>query len=338
MDVRIKALAALRGGEIGPEKQILWISPPADRSILSLFPGGVQQAISPWKQVHDILGPHMKVRTTLPPEQKFDEVGIFPEKEIASAQRDLAQGLAAARPGVTVWAVAENDAGGRRLVEMAQELGVPADKEGKHHCTLIHMTAPEKPVFVHEIPEFYEPLPGFRATPGVFSAKALDEGSALLMEHLGTSLCGQVGEFGCGWGALVVPLLKDHPGIEKLLACEADARALANCRDNAARLSPDQAEKLDTRWADLTDPAQVPESLDAVIMNPPFHRGAETDAGLGLQFIAAAARALKPGGRLLMVANRHLPYEAALAKGFDEVREIAARAGFKVIAARRAKR
>nr|WP_282097883.1 methyltransferase [Brucella pituitosa] len=33
---------------------------------------------------------------------------------------------------------------------------------------------------------------------------------------------------------------------------------------------------------------------------------------LGQTFIAAAASRLKTGGRLLMVANRQLPYEATL--------------------------
>jgi len=52
------------------------------------------------------------------------------------------------------------------------------------------------------------------------------------------------------------------------------------------------------------------------------------------EVIEQAADALRPGGRLLLVANRHLPYEAALADGFDAVRELAARDGFKVVEAR----
>ena len=33
---------------------------------------------------------------------------------------------------------------------------------------------------------------------------------------------------------------------------------------------------------------------------------------VGRRFIAVAAESLKPGGRLYLVANRHLPYEACL--------------------------
>ena len=59
------------------------------------------------------------------------------------------------------------------------------------------------------------------------------------------------------------------------------------------------------------------------------------DPSLGRAFIAAAARLLAPQGGLWLVANRHLPYEAALAEAFGEVQEIAGDASFKVIEARR---
>ena len=72
-----------------------------------------------------------------------------------------------------------------------------------------------------------------------------------------------------------------------------------------------------------------------VVMNPPFHDGGAEDRSLGAAFIAAAARALKPGGRLLMVANRHLPYEAPLREAFGKVALLAETGGYKVHEARR---
>ena len=54
-------------------------------------------------------------------------------------------------------------------------------------------------------------------------------------------------------------------------------------------------------------------------MNPPFHDGGTEDQALGQAFIRRAAEALRPGGTLWLVANRHLPYEATLSAAFKTV-------------------
>ena len=67
-------------------------------------------------------------------------------------------------------------------------------------------------------------------------------------------------------------------------------------------------------WIDVA--RGVPARYDAVVCNPPFHLGRDPDPALGIAFIRAAAAALVPGGRLWLVANRRLPYEAALGAAF----------------------
>ena len=86
-------------------------------------------------------------------------------------------------------------------------------------------------------------------------------------------------------------------------------------------------------WRDVA--AGIEGHFDAIVMNPPFHTGRAADPGLGQAFIAAAASALVPGGRLLLVANRHLPYEAALGAAFSHVQRIREADGFKVVEARK---
>ena len=54
---------------------------------------------------------------------------------------------------------------------------------------------------------------------------------------------------------------------------------------------------------------------------------------LGRAFIRAAARALQPHGRLLLVANRHLAYEQTLQHCFARTAVLAEAQGFKVIRA-----
>jgi len=54
---------------------------------------------------------------------------------------------------------------------------------------------------------------------------------------------------------------------------------------------------------------------------------------IGRRFIAVAADALQPGGRLWLVANRHLPYESILTASFGSARIVAQEQGFKIIEA-----
>ena len=73
-------------------------------------------------------------------------------------------------------------------------------------------------------------------------------------------------------------------------------------------------------------------------MNPPFHVGRDGNPALGQSFIRAAAKLLKPSGRLWMVANRHLPYEQVLDDSFRDVSALPASGGFKLFKASRPKR
>ena len=168
---------------------------------------------------------------------------------------------------------------------------------------------------------------GFVTAPGVFSADGIDPGSRLLAGALPLSLKGHVADFGAGWGYLATEILK-REGVETLDLVEADGAALdcakANVSDARARF----------HWADAT--RWRPDApLDAVVMNPPFHEGRKGVPELGQAFIRNAAASLAPAGRLYMVANRHLPYEAVLGEVFREVAEIGGDSRFKLLQAAR---
>jgi 16S rRNA (guanine1207-N2)-methyltransferase len=167
---------------------------------------------------------------------------------------------------------------------------------------------------------------GFLSAPGMFSHAHADPGSRRLAQHLEGRLAGRVAEFGAGWGWLAVQALAGNAAVESLDLHEADARALEAARRNVTDA------RARFHWSDVTR-LGAGATYDWVITNPPFHRSREAEPALGAAFVAAAARVLRPGGRLLMVANRSLPYEAPLARAFREVTPLAEDAAFKVILA-----
>jgi 16S rRNA (guanine1207-N2)-methyltransferase len=162
--------------------------------------------------------------------------------------------------------------------------------------------------------------------PGVFSWDRIDSGTALLIRHL-PAFSGRGADFGCGLGLLGHAILRSEK-VKALTLVDIDRRAVALARHNVADA------RANIVWADARALPGL-EPLDFVAMNPPFHEGGAESRALGLGFIDRAAAVLRKGGLCWLVANRHLPYEAALARNFREVRAVAEEGGFKIIEARK---
>ena len=162
----------------------------------------------------------------------------------------------------------------------------------------------------------------FQTMPGLFSAGEIDPASRLLAEYLPDTLPATMADLGAGWGYLAAACLA-RKGIEALHLIEAEAAALELARTNV----PDPRAQF--HWADATQPLSLPP-VGGVVMNPPFHTGRTPQPALGLAFIESAARLLTGRGQLWMVANRHLPYERALAERFGQYQILAQTGAFRV--------
>ena len=172
---------------------------------------------------------------------------------------------------------------------------------------------------------------GFRTVPGLFSHDRIDAGSQLLAEHIPDDLFGAVADLGAGWGYLSVAVTQKCRKVKRIDLFEASFAAARSAEANMKALAPGVESR--TRWFDVTS-EDAKALYDAIVMNPPFHTGRKGDPDIGIAMIEAAKRLLKPGGKLLMVANSHLPYEAAL-KSFSQSRELVRTGGFKVLGARK---
>ena len=172
----------------------------------------------------------------------------------------------------------------------------------------------------------------FLSRPGLFAWDRIDPGSALLASCLPAELRGSGADLGAGFGYLASEVLARCPGVVSLDLYEAEARALELARINMDGLPTRPTPcALGYYWHDVS--TGLPAQYDFTVSNPPFHQGRADQPQLGRAFIAAAAAALRRGGSLWLVANRHLPYEAALAQGFSRVRTVRERDGFKIIEA-----
>jgi 16S rRNA (guanine1207-N2)-methyltransferase len=177
------------------------------------------------------------------------------------------------------------------------------------HCDFDPRLDPPPASVVQSIPveEFGWTL---TSRPGVFSAGRLDPGTRLLLKHLPAS--GQhlrTADLGCGNGILALVLAGRCPRAAVLGVDESDL-AVASARDNLIRVGLTGRDITFVVGDGLVNLAS--QSLDLVVCNPPFHQGPVAGDHPAWRMFGQAHRALKPGGRLLIVGNRHLGYHLKL--------------------------
>jgi 16S rRNA (guanine1207-N2)-methyltransferase len=243
----------------------------------------------------------------------------------------LAQTLRVLKAGAPLTAFAPKDKGGSRLRKALERFGCVVSEDARRHHRFCHTVRPAAPAGLTDAIGAGAPrvLPelGLWSQPGVFSWHRIDPGSARLLELI-PNLAGRGADLGCGIGVLAGRVLAS-PVVDALTCVDIDRRAAACAEHN---LDDPRAKVL---WADVRTLGEALSGLDFVIMNPPFHDGGAEDRALGVAFIHTAARALRKGGICWIVANRHLPYEAALTGAFARLEVKADAGGYKIFEARK---
>lgn len=165
---------------------------------------------------------------------------------------------------------------------------------------------------------------------GVFCAERLDIGTRFFLQHLPASRGPRrVVDLGCGNGVVGTAVSLADPEAEVLFVDEsfqAVASAEATYKANGV---PGHAE---FRVGDGLDGVPA-DSVDLVLNNPPFHSHQATTDATAWRMFTDARRALRQGGELWVIGNRHLAYHVKLKRLFGNSQLVASDAKFVVLKA-----
>jgi 23S rRNA (guanine1835-N2)-methyltransferase len=173
---------------------------------------------------------------------------------------------------------------------------------------------------------------------GVFGGERLDIGTRLLLEHLPHRKGRQrIVDLGCGNGILGVKAAIANPLAEVTFAdesCRAVASAEATFRANLG------AERgahfvVGNGLFDLASSTQPEVGFDLVLNNPPFHENHAISDATAWQMFVESRDALRQGGELWVVGNRHLGYPEKLKRLFGNCDVVAGNQKMVVLRATR---
>ncbi len=270
---------------------------------------------------------------------RFALVMVLPPRQRDEARATFARAAQHTAPGGCVLAAVPNAEGAKSAQADLARLVGSVSHQSKHKCR-VFWGSPQPDGVDGELLAAWLALDAPRtigsgqiSRPGLFAWDRVDAASALLATQLGPTLHGRVADLGAGYGYLACEVMARCPHVTAIDLYEADARALEPARRNLAQAQRASGREVDVgvHWHDVT--RGLPQRYDVIVSNPPFHQGRADLPELGRAFIASAADALMPDGQLLLVANRHLPYEALLQSRFARVHALVVRDGYKVIAA-----
>jgi len=185
----------------------------------------------------------------------------------------------------------------------------------------------------YELPEGIGPVSGRTVSnhAGVFCADRLDIGTRFFLGHLPVRRGPErVVDLGCGNGVVGLSAALANPAA-RVTFIDESYQAVASAEETFRANTAPGAEADFVVGDGLSD--VPPGSVDLVLNNPPFHsHQATTDATARTMFQGARA-ALRPGGELWVVGNRHLGHHIRLRRIFGNCATVAGNPKFVVLRA-----
>ena len=274
-----------------------------------------------------------------PPPERIDVLLVRVPKSLALLEDQLLRLAPAVHAGtVVVGAGMVKEIHTSTLALFERILGPTRTSLAEKKARLIFCTpdpALERPgnpwPYVYTLPDGIGPAAGGTVVnhAGVFCADRLDIGTRFFLRHLPEGRGRRVVDLGCGNGVVGTSVALADPDAEVLFVDEsfqAVASAEATYRANGV------SGHAEFRVGDGL--AGVPSgSVDLVLNNPPFHSHQATTDATAWRMFTGARRALRPGGELWVIGNRHLGYHVKLRTLFGNSRLVASDPKFVVLKA-----
>lgn len=268
-----------------------------------------------------------------------DAVFIFLPKGRNMLRRWLVEAYNLLKPGGKFYLVGANNLGIKSavkdLAEISDEILVLGYRKGNRLVSSTRLRDMEIPSWCKEhgiqpgtwinIEDELDGMPlRLVSLPGVFSAEKLDEGTRFLLQNLPVVDGKTVLDFGCGNG--VIGLTARRLGAAKVDMVDHNLFAISCARRNinASGFSEVQA-YLGNGLDDLPR-----NGYDLILSNPPFHHGKKVDYSTTEKFIQDSYHLLKPGSKLILVANQFIRYDRLLNTTFDLVNCVSDNNSFRI--------
>ncbi|MEU6192511.1 methyltransferase [Streptomyces sp. NPDC047061] len=273
-----------------------------------------------------------------PPPERVDVLLVRVPKSLALLEDQLLRLAPAVHAGTVVIGtgmVKEIHTSTLRLFERI--IGPTRTSLAEQKARLIHCTPdpelarPENPwPYSYALPDGIGAVSGRTVVnhAGVFCADRLDIGTRFFLAHLPEG-GRRIVDLGCGNGVVGTAVALADPTAEVLFVDEsfqAVASAEATYKANGV---PGHAEfRVGDGLAGV-----AAGSVDVVLNNPPFHSHQATTDATAWRMFSGAKRALRPGGELWVIGNRHLGYHVTLRRLFGNSQLVASDPKFVVLKA-----
>lgn len=172
----------------------------------------------------------------------------------------------------------------------------------------------------------------------VFAANKLDIGARIMLDNMPNGNFKSIIDLGCGNGVLGLHAKQKFPNAYIHFVDDSEM-AVESAKQNWALNNldtPDLAgEQATFGWDDCLTHLGEGVRPDLILCNPPFHQGEAITDHIAWQMFLQSWRALKNGGILHVVGNRHLAYHVKLQRIFKNCTTVESNGKFVILQAQK---